>query len=196
MGQPAVAKLYVLFKTGILTTLLLCVMIQTITGHDFPPAVNVSDIFTWKTDDPWKQGKCPFINSKQYMEELAEHVAMEEPIHVKLIIGPKDAGKSTGIMKLIPKWKELGHVIVDSNLKGLSHSINRETAMKMLSNQMMEQLINFDVATYGRIYGCTSDRCGNNWGVGMIMWVARNIQLIFYFVSTIGYRYLDKIRWL
>ena len=98
------------------------------------------------------------------MEELTEHVAVEEPILVKLIIGPKDAGKSTGIMKLTPKWKELGHIIVDLNLKGLSHSINRETAMKMLSNEIMEQFINFDVATYDRIYSCTSDHCGNNWG--------------------------------
>ena len=47
------------------------------------------------------------------MKDLAEHVTMKKPQFVKVITGPKDAGKSTGIVKLIYKWKELGHIIVD-----------------------------------------------------------------------------------
>ena len=42
---------------------------------------------------------CPFINSKVYLNDLARQMAVKTPQVVKVIIGPKDAGKSTGIIK-------------------------------------------------------------------------------------------------
>ena len=55
-----------------------------------------------------------------------------------------------------------GHVVVDLNLKGMSHWINGQMAMKIISKQLMKQLIELDVNTYGKIYGCTSHHCGEN----------------------------------
>ena len=66
---------------------------------------------------------------------------MKRPKIVKVIIGPKDAGKSTGIVKLKEHWRNLGHIIVDLNLKGESHAINGRKAMLTISNQLMDQLV-------------------------------------------------------
>lgn len=44
----------------------------------------------------------------------------------------------------------------------------------MILRQLIGQLIEFDITTYGEIYGCTSQHCGDKWGVGVVMWVARN----------------------
>ena len=102
-----------------------------------PPAVNVLDMFKNQSDSPWTKDMCPFINTKQYLTDLAEHVAIKKPKFVKIIIGPKDVGKSTGIEELNLKWKELGYV-VDLNLKGTSHSVNGKKAMKLISKQLMK----------------------------------------------------------
>ena len=49
------------------------------------------------------------------------HVAVQKPKVVKVAIGPIDAGNSTGIVMLQKYWRQQGHVIVDVNLKGVSH---------------------------------------------------------------------------
>lgn len=177
------------------------------TGQGFPTAANISHIFTRKTGDPWRQDLCPFINSKVYLRDLAEHVAVKMPQFVKVIIGPKDAGKSTGIVKLIPEWKQLGHMIVDLDLKGTSHSMDGKRAMRMISNQLMRQLIEYDFTSYGKIYECTRKHCGEHSGhkwnamgviVWMIVWVTRNTQFVYYLGATISailsYQYIDQIR--
>ena len=119
-----------------------------------------------------------------------------------VIIGPKDAGKSTGIVKLIPERKQLGHVIVNLNLKGTSHSIDGKRAMRIISNQLMGQLIEYNVTSYGKIYECTRKHCGEHSGdkwntMGMIVWVTRNTQFVYYSGATISaiiYQYIDQIR--
>lgn len=120
------------------TCVAVILIIFPLTIGGFPPPVNITDIFNWTvTGNPFSQEECPFINSKKYLNDLAEHVSVTKPKFVKVIIGPKDAGKLTGILQLIPKWKQAGHVVIDLNLKGTSHSIEGKEAMHLISNQLM-----------------------------------------------------------
>ena len=116
----------------------------------YPPPVNLSEIYMQTFGDPWKKHYLPFFNSKSYLNQLIKHVATTSPQVVRVIVGPKDAGKSTGIEKLIGIWKKLGHIIVDINLKGLPHDISGKEVMGIASGALKD-LINFDTNTYGNI---------------------------------------------
>ena len=130
----------------------ICMFVQSLAKTN-PPAVNASDMFKKQLDNPWTMERCPFINSKLYATNLAKHVAIKTPQFVKIIIGPKDVGKSTGIKEIKPKWKEVGHLVVD--LKGTSHCVNGKNAMELILKDLMGQLITSDRTLYGRIYDCT-----------------------------------------
>ena len=49
-------------------------------------------------------------------------------------------------------------MIVDVNLKGVSHHTNGK-AMYIISKQLKHQLSNFDMESYGLIYQCTNKNC-------------------------------------
>ena len=53
------------------------------------PLLNVTKILSLNAiNNPWREDKFPFINSKVY---LAMHVAVKEPKVVKVVIGPTGA---------------------------------------------------------------------------------------------------------
>ena len=74
--------------------------------------------------------------------------------------------------------------------------------MRIISNQLMGQLIEYDVTSYGKIYECTRKHCdehsGDKWNtLGMIVWMKRNTQFVYYSGATISaiiYQYIDQIR--
>ena len=96
--------------------------------------MNLTSVFkAGVVQDPWRTPRFSFTNSQQYVKALAKHVAVESIKDVMVIIGPKDAGKSTGIVEMTRYWRELGHIVVDLNLKGFSHSVSGKSAMVVIS---------------------------------------------------------------
>lgn len=147
----------------------ICVIRKAASSPDYPRVLNVTKIISLNAiNDIWQEEKFPFINSKVYLNDLAMHVAVKKPKVVKVVIGPKDAGKSTGIVTLKKYWRQQGHVIVDVNLKGVSHHTNGKEAMYIISKQLKHQLSNFDMESYGLIYQCTKKNCFQDGSIGIM----------------------------
>ena len=53
-----------------------------------------------------------------YLLTLTSYVGSSEIRQVMIVVGPKDSGKSAGILHLKPYWQKKGHVLIDLNLKG------------------------------------------------------------------------------
>ena len=85
-------------------------------------------------------GSIPFFNSRNYLEMLAGHVGREIPSSVLIVVGPKESGKSAGIMQMKRLWRNVGHIILDLNLKGKPMHIKGKDAMNILSKELMQQL--------------------------------------------------------
>ena len=148
--------IFMCFKTGMrgctLRILSICVIRKAASSPDYPRVLNVTKIISLNAiNDIWQEEKFLFINSKVYLNDLAMHVAVKKPKVVKVVIGFKDAGKSTGIVTLQKYWRQQGHVIVDVNLKGVSHHTNGKEAMYIISKQLKHQLSNFDMESFTNV---------------------------------------------
>ena len=55
--------------------------------------------------------------------------------------------------------EELGHIVVDVNLKDRCILLTEEE-MGLVSKALMKDLIKFDITTHGEIYDCASEFCG------------------------------------
>ena len=85
----------------LVSILFVCVIHRTATSPTYPSVLNVTKILSLNAiNNPWKEDKFPFINSKVYLNDLAIHVTVKEPKVVKAVIGPKEARKLTGIVTL------------------------------------------------------------------------------------------------
>ena len=81
----------------LLSILSICVICkEAASSPDYPRVLNVTKIISLNAI---------FINSKVYLNDLAMHEAIKKPKVVKVVIGPKDAGKSTGIVTLKKYWR-------------------------------------------------------------------------------------------
>ena len=78
-------------------------------------------------------------------------VAKEKPRDVMVVVGPKDIGKSAGIMHMKPYWQRAGHVLIDINLKGEPSPVNGFAAFKIISKELMAELKNVDFAMYAHL---------------------------------------------
>ena len=132
-----------------------------------PPVVNITSISTEVVEEPWNSKSFPFINHKHYLQDLAKYAGKTTFKHAMVVIGPKDAGKSTGLSQMTNLWKRIGHTIIDLNLKGL-YEVNGDIAMRKISTQLKEQLSLLDVSSYGEIYDCTRKHCFTEKPLGMV----------------------------
>ena len=99
--------------------------------------------------------------------------------HVKflVVIGPKDSGKSQGILEMKKKWKEARHIVLDLSFKRKPQYITGNDAMKILSKQLAQEL-QYD--TYLHIHEClASALCYNelNKPMRIIKWSLSNLTL-------------------
>ena len=91
----------------------------------------------------------------------------------------------------------MGHIIVDINLKGLPHDISGKEVMGIASGALKD-LINFDTNTYGNIYDCATEFCGEQWSIGVVLlWMIRNhASLIAYLgvpITPLLVTHFDKV---
>ena len=180
-----------ILKTGmaryIISTIIWCLFVVMVESKDeeldYPPTVDISKVFYIPHLDPWSEDEFPFTNSKDYVRALARHVANRKQKFAMVIVGPKDIGKSTGIVEMTRHWKSLGHIIIDLNLKGMPTAINGNKVMHIISKQLMREIKTFDLVTYGRIHECTSTMCTDQFSVRIVMWLMQNFNSVISFLG-------------
>ena len=121
--------------------------------------VNISEIINFSM--PWNSSVLAHINNRHYLHALAMHVSCEVSINVMIVLGPKDSGKSEGIVQMKSKWKNIGHIVLDLNLKGRPHDVSGNDSMNILSKQLIQQLQVLDYNTYLHIQECVANVCYN-----------------------------------
>ena len=65
------------------------------------------------------------------------------------------------VYKEFQNWSEV-------TIKGESHAINGRKVMLTISNQLMDQLVQFDIASYGQMYDCTKRKCFDQGNMGIV----------------------------
>ena len=120
-------------------------------SSQYPQLVNVSDVF--------KYDKQPHIDNRQYLHALAMHVAQKVSLRVMVIVGPKDSGKSEGIIKLKGLWEQVGHIVLDLDLKGKPQLFTGTDAMIILSRDLVQKLQFLDYHTYFYVHQCMASVC-------------------------------------
>ena len=59
------------------------------------------------------------------------------------------------------KWRNIGHIVLDLNLKGRPHDVSGNDSMNILSKQLIQQLQVLDYNTYLHIQECVANVCYN-----------------------------------
>lgn len=183
----------------LLMVLCLCLCYVTGSNHQrfYQKMVNTSDVFFDKFNKPLcnDAASLPYINNKNYLKELGMHVASEIPLNIMIVVGPKDSGKSEGIIQMKRLWKRTGHLIVDLNLKGKPQFITGNNAMNTVSKEIMQQLQYLDYNSYLKIHECTAAMCYKELTIAnrTIKYVLSNL---YYFLvimgSTIGALFMSE----
>jgi len=141
----------------------------------YPQMVNISEVFNLSR--PRNTVTIPQINSRHYLNSLAMHVASEISLTVMVVVGPKDSGKSEGISQMTWMWKEIGHFVLDLNLKGRPQHVKGEDVMNALSKELVEQLQVLDYDTYLHIHECVASMCLKNLSMRtrLVRWIFSNL---------------------
>ena len=88
-----------------------------------PPSVNVMELLQ-NTSSIHKyianekgdvKAGFPFLDSQGYLSILSSYASLTKLNRALVVTGSKGAGKSEGILKMIPAWKELKHIVLDYN---------------------------------------------------------------------------------
>ena len=143
-------------------------------------------------------GCFPHIDNKAYLEHLSNHVKNKDAFGVLVILGPKDAGKSEGLSTQQVEWEKSGYLIIDINLKGLSHIASGEDVMLLVSKKLHKELEVFSYWNYLQLYHETIKVCLNP-HASLWNWVCINIQYIISVFGTfvafiVGSNYIDKLK--
>lgn len=57
----------------------------------------------------------PFLDSQRYLSTLSTYASLTRINRALVVTGSKGSGKSEGILKMIPVWTKLGHIVLDYN---------------------------------------------------------------------------------
>jgi len=81
----------------------------------------------------------PFLDRREYVEKLARYIVTHK--RTLIVGGPKDSGKTTGLMFMTSAAEQLGYSIIDINLKGKTNVAYVETLMKITSWKIANALM-------------------------------------------------------
>jgi len=71
------------------------------------------------------QPSLPYIANRELLKNLIQGIRYAKC--VKVVVGPRDSGKTTGINLVTEAWQQSGHTIVNINLKGgLTKSVGKK----------------------------------------------------------------------
>ena len=93
----------------------------------------------------------PLINNRDYISRLAHWTSLSVIKSAIVIVGPKSSGKSEALKQIKPYWKELGHVVLDIDLKGREGNVSSKDVMQDVAKELTEAF--YDIHDY------TAQRC-------------------------------------
>ena len=100
----------------------------------------------------------PFINSRDYLSRLARDATLCEIKSAIIVVGPKSSGKSEGFKQIIPIWKELGHIVLDIDLKGRESNV---VVMRYVAKEITDSFGSLDYqpqqCVLDELYACVKD---------------------------------------
>ena len=116
----------------------------------------------------WNEHKqFPHIDSREYINELAKTIHSNKKSQDLVIGGPKDSGKTTGIMFMSKAAIKLGRHVLELNLKGGVEITQIRTLLSDFAHKLMsivkEININAQKCVYDNISQCQG--IGQSWGV-------------------------------
>lgn len=112
---------------------------------------------TYDPHHPWHS--LPRVINRKYLNNLVQGIQYSEC--VKVVVGPRDSGKTTGISILVDAWRKKGHTVVDVNLKGMSKQATWEDAMIKAAEGMYEVISSLDHAKYWCILNTVRRSCSH-----------------------------------
>ena len=112
----------------------------------------------------WNSGvlskfKCRYFDM-DYLEYLSKAASTVAEL-VTVIIGRKDAGKSSGLRIMFPLWRSVGHLVIDVNLKSEMDNVTAAQVMPFIAKQLDEELSRFSPRNYKCIYQYFQQQCPN-----------------------------------
>ena len=106
---------------------------------------------------PWHS--LPHVMNQKYLNNLVQGIQYSEC--VKVVVGPRDSGKTIGISMLVEAWRKKGHTIMDINLKGMSKNATWEDAMTKAAEGMYDVILNLDHGKYWCILSTIRRSCSH-----------------------------------
>ena len=134
------------------------------------PVENFMNTYEQIVNSCWKENKqFPHINSRQYIQELANtiHAGSDQKSQGLVIGGPKDSGKTTGIIFMSKAAIQLGQDVLQLNLKGAVEVMQIKTLLNNFAHNLMNKIkgmnINGQKCVYDNISQCQG--IDQSWGV-------------------------------
>ena len=112
----------------------------------------------------------PFINNRDYLFRLAQWASLSVIKSAIVVVGPRSAGKSEALKQIKPYWKELGHVVLDVDLKGQLDNVSARDVMRDLAQELTEAFYNIRDYTakqcvFDEVYECSAENKKSWWSL-------------------------------
>ena len=162
-----------LWRSMLLICSLFLVSTKAITSSEqcarYPKEINVDQLYN-RSDRFISSDSLPFINSRDYLALLARGASLCDVKSAVFVVGPKNSGKSEGFKRIIPMWKESGHVVLDIDLKGSESNVASQDFMWYVANEVTEVFYSLDYYAQR----CVFSKLQNNYDcVSKMSWWSR-----------------------
>ena len=109
----------------------------------YPKEINVDQLYN-RSDRFISSDSLPFIDSREYLDTLAQTASICDVKSAMIVVGPKSSGKSEGFKQIIPVWKESGHFVIVINLKGWESNASSQSVMGQVANKVSNFFLSLD----------------------------------------------------
>ena len=105
--------------------------------------VTLLNVFDKYLEEYWHnmsdhESTLPFLDNRDYVEELARTIVTHR--RVLIVGGPRDSGKTTGLLFMAGAAKRVGYSIIDINLKGKARVVDVNVMMKVVAREFVDTL--------------------------------------------------------
>ena len=111
----------------------------------------------------------PHIDSREYINELANTIHSDKKSQGLVIGGPKDSGKTTGIVFMSEAASKLGRHVLQLNLKGAVETMQIRILLRDFAHKLMSTIKEMDINVQKCVYNNISQCQGidQSWGVAI-----------------------------
>ena len=123
------------------------------------------------------QPSLPYIANRKLLKNLIQGIRYSKC--VKVIVGPRDSGKTSGINLVTEAWQQSGHTVVNINLKGVSNKASWEEVMLKATKDIYKVMSTLDYSKYWCILREVKSNCGRSmseWTGAMIWDIIQNLS--------------------